>query len=224
MGTLSGNALLAAAEAPAWAALALAAVTGLFGLLAGAAAASVVTTNHERNERFRTRMIESAEQVVADVDAVLQALDRAFTQAGTASNQNNDHAKRTAASERAKEFLEEAKPLTEVLVLRLARLLLVHGDHRVEDQAGEVRWNLGMYADAIGFLIADFDAGRLKDRIDKSFERADERQRFTWNQRNALLEVFHDEIFRYGTFGYSLRRRLGGSSKLHPGAARGGAS
>ena len=37
------------------------AATGLFGFVSGAAAAAVITTNHERREKFRDRMIESAD-------------------------------------------------------------------------------------------------------------------------------------------------------------------
>ena len=53
------------ATTPTWATILVASITGLFGLLAGASVAAVVTTSHERRERFRERMIVAASDFVA---------------------------------------------------------------------------------------------------------------------------------------------------------------
>jgi hypothetical protein len=220
------TALLAAARAPVWLAILLPVLTGLFGLLAGASAAAVVTTSHERNERFRTRMMESAEQVVEEMDAVLETLDRALNEAEGAGNDNYGFGEREEYAARGREILDEAISAYEALQRRLARLLLVHGDPRVRNQAREVEWMFGRYAANIRDAISDFSAGRATERIERSLEVAEERQKFSWMHRNRMLEVFHEEIFRYGTIGYALRQRFGRlrSVEALPGADAGGTS
>jgi hypothetical protein len=48
----------------AWVTIATAVLTGLFGFASGAGLAAMVTTSHERRQRFRERMIERADSVV----------------------------------------------------------------------------------------------------------------------------------------------------------------
>lgn len=57
--------VLVATETPVWVAILLAVVAGVFGLLSGAAAATAITTSHETRERFRDRMIETADGFIA---------------------------------------------------------------------------------------------------------------------------------------------------------------
>jgi hypothetical protein len=54
-----------ATTTPVWVAILLAVLTGLFGLLSGAAAATAITTSHETREQFRDRMIVAADHFIA---------------------------------------------------------------------------------------------------------------------------------------------------------------
>jgi hypothetical protein len=68
--------VLAATETPVWAAILLAVVAGVFGLLSGAAAATVISTSHETRERFRDRMIEAADGFIAQETEAFESLIR----------------------------------------------------------------------------------------------------------------------------------------------------
>jgi hypothetical protein len=59
---------------PVWAVIALAFVTGGFGLLAGAAAAAVVNTSYERKEKRRDRMTDAIIDVEATLGPVAESL------------------------------------------------------------------------------------------------------------------------------------------------------
>lgn len=56
--------IVAGSGTPTWATILVAVLTGLFGFASGAGAAAVVSTSHERAERFRSRMIEAADAFV----------------------------------------------------------------------------------------------------------------------------------------------------------------
>src|SRR5262245_34961380 len=63
------------ATTPIWATIVVAVVAGVFGLLAGASAAAIVTARHQRNESFRTRMIEAADMFMRSIVSVRGALE-----------------------------------------------------------------------------------------------------------------------------------------------------
>ena len=65
------------AATPTWAIILVAVLTGLLGLLSGTAAGAMVTTSHERTERFRERMIEAADAFVEAMVKAEAALRRA---------------------------------------------------------------------------------------------------------------------------------------------------
>ena len=65
------------AATPTWATILVAVLAGLFGLFAGASAAAVVTSSHERTERFRDRIIEAASRYIEPTGNALRVLETA---------------------------------------------------------------------------------------------------------------------------------------------------
>ncbi len=71
--------IVAATELPAWAAIAVAVTTGVFGLLAGAASAAVVTTSYERKEKRRDKMTEAITFAEEGLSACITAAEALFS-------------------------------------------------------------------------------------------------------------------------------------------------
>ena len=189
--------------------LLVALVAGLFGVLAGASAAAVITTNHERNEQFRARMIESAEQVIVEVDAAMDLLKPALRHAeGVVSLEQDRYGKAVDAAE-ATAVLKEALSAKATLARTLDRLVLIHPDPRVRTFAPQLAHNLDGWARFTELVIQKFEEGEVDENLIEKLNVAAERERYAQIHRERFLEILQDEIFGYGTFGYWVRKNRG---------------
>lgn len=111
--------LLAAADIPTWVAIVVPVITGLFGLLAGAAMAAVVTTAHERSEKLRGLMIDGIGDANDRLNEATERLAEAFDRTDFNLYESNyDHAEVTNACKSAIRDLEKAqKPIGRLWLL-----------------------------------------------------------------------------------------------------------
>jgi hypothetical protein len=187
--------------------LLVALVAGLFGLVTGASAAAVITTNHERNERFRTRMIESAEQVVVELNAVRGLLASALRHAEGLVSIQRDWEQKVEAASNTSQVLDKAGVAKDRFAANLARLMLIHPDPRVRILGPELAHVLDVWFRFTELAVEDFQVGASDEMIIKRLEYAVQRERYAEIYRDRLHEIFPDEIFGYGTFGYWWRQR-----------------
>jgi hypothetical protein len=104
--------LVVASELPVWAAITIALITAILGLVAGAAAAAVVTTTHERAKDFRTRLVEALTDVVEVFNRSAETLSRAFDTSEFTIYDTYDYAAIRRACAKTEQMLSEAqKPI-----------------------------------------------------------------------------------------------------------------
>lgn len=110
--------LLAADGLPVWAAITIALITAVLGLIAGAAAAAVVTTTHERTKDFRTRLLEALTDVVETFNRSAEGLSHAFdTTKFTIYDEYDYDAVRRVCDEAQRMLAESQKPIALLWVL-----------------------------------------------------------------------------------------------------------
>jgi hypothetical protein len=74
-----------------WTTVAVALIAGFSGVFAGAAAAAVVTTRHERLERFRARMIDAGDDFVGKLMHGLELVDDSDKQVRELFTESQSH-------------------------------------------------------------------------------------------------------------------------------------
>jgi hypothetical protein len=171
----------------AWVTIATAVLTGLFGFASGAGLAAIVTTGHERRQRFRERMIQAADSVVELLVEAQLELSRATTRART----------HTSDDQEAEVSSTEIQPRWELVDkhLRVAaaaedRMLMLLGHLYVTFRGPEV----GDKAVAIHTRLVDWHRVLFKARRANDFGRFDAEVRQARNNVSTARDEFLQEL------------------------------